>query len=51
MTKEKKLSGIFRVLVLAMITMIAYGDVNLVFWIVLCVAIGVEAALYVAEKG
>lgn len=49
--KAKKLSGIFRVLVLAMIMLLALDLVCWMFWIVFCVAIGVEAALYVVEKG
>lgn len=49
MTKKKKLSGMFRVLVLALIALLALDLVCWMFWIVFCVAIGVEAALYVKE--
>ncbi len=51
MTRSKKLPSIFRVLQLAMIVLLALDlDESIAFWIVFCVALGVESALYVAEQ-
>lgn len=49
MTKAKNLAGVFRILQLALIVLLALDLVCWMFWIVFCVAIGVEAAVYVAE--
>lgn len=44
-----KLRGLFRILQMALIVLLALDLVGWVFWAVFCVAIGVEAAVYVAE--
>ena len=44
-----KLRGLFRILQMALIVLLALDLVGLVFWAVFCVAISVEAAVYVAE--
>lgn len=44
-----KLRGVFRILQMALIVLLALDLVGWVFWAVFCVAIGVEAAVYVTE--
>ena len=44
-----KLRWLFRILQMALIVLLALNLVGWVFWAVFCVAIGVEAGLYVAE--
>lgn len=44
-----KLRGVFRILQMALIVLLALDLVGWVFWAVFCAAIGVEAAVYVAE--
>lgn len=44
-----KLRGLFRILQMALIVLLAFDLVGWMFWAVFCVAIGVEAGLYVAE--